>query len=88
MNPVMLQPKVAKNYITPVEDIAEEFCGRIRSIRDASNETPPDFGNEMNKWALESIAYIGMDTRLGLLGDIEKDSDGQKMIQVMRTSYH
>ena len=45
----MLQPKVAKNYITSVEDIAEEFCGRIRSIRDASNETPPDFGNEMNK---------------------------------------
>lgn len=82
MNPVMLQPKTAKKYIEPVEQIVEEFCQRIRSIRDANNETPPDFANEMNKWALESIACIGMDTRLGLLGDIDKDSDAQRMIQV------
>lgn len=78
----MLQPKTAKKYIAPVEQIADEFCQRIRAIRDAKDETPPDFSNEMNKWALESIACIGMDTRLGLLGDIEKDSDAQRMIQV------
>lgn len=78
-----MQPKTVKKYIEPVEQIADDFCARIRSIRDGeTNETPPDFGNEMNKWALESIACIGMDTRLGLLGDIEKNSDAQRMIQV------
>lgn len=77
----MLQPKTAKKYIEPVEEIAEEFVARIRSIRDEKNETPAGFSNEMNKWALESIACIGLETRLGLLGEIDKDSDGQRMIQ-------
>lgn len=78
----MLQPKTAKKYIEPVEEIADDFCDRIRVIRDANYETPSDFSNEMNKWALESIACIGLDTRLGLMaGDLEKDSDAQKMIQ-------
>lgn len=82
VNPVMLQPKTAKKYIEPVEEIAEDFIERIRSIRDEKDEVPAEFSNEMNKWALESIARIGLETRLGLLGEIPKDSDGQKLIQV------
>lgn len=78
----MLQPKTAKKYIEPVEQISDEFIQRVRAIRDGNDETPADFSNEMNKWALESIACIGLETRLGLLGEIEKDSDGQRMIQV------
>lgn len=80
----MLQPKTVKKYIDPVERIADEFIERIRSIRDSNQEVPADFSNEMNKWALESIACIGLDQRLGLIGgDIGADSDAQKLIQAV-----
>lgn len=79
----MLQPKTVKKYIDPVAEIVDEFIDRIRAIRDPNDEMPGDFTNEMNKWALESIATIGLDQRLGLLGEIPKDSDAQKLIEVL-----
>lgn len=82
VNPVMMHPKTVKRYIATVDKINEDLITRIRSIQDDNNEVPSDFGNEMNKWALESIAYIALDQRLGLLRDTEPNSDGQKLIQV------
>lgn len=78
----MLQPKTVKTYIKPVEEVAEDFIERIKLIRDdTTNEVPENFQNEMNKWALETIGCIALDTRLGVLGDLQKDSDPQKLIQ-------
>ena len=82
----MMQPKTVQRYIPTVDRIATDFVNRIRDIRDEKNEVPADFGNEMNKWALESIAYIALDQRLGLLTDLDPDSDGQKLIQVCYTN--
>lgn len=82
VNPVMMQPKTVGRYAGMVDTIAEDFIARIRSIRDDKREVPGDFGNEMNKWALESVAYIAMDQRLGLLTDTDPESAGQKLIQV------
>lgn len=43
---------------------------------------PSDFLNELNKWSLESIGSIALDTRLGCLDDnTDKNSDSAKMIQ-------
>lgn len=81
----MMQPKTVTRYIGVVDKIAEDFVTRIRSIRDDKNEVPADFSNEMNKWALESIAYIGLDQRLGLLKETDPHSDGQKLIEVQLT---
>lgn len=78
----MMHPKTVKRYIATVEKINEDLITRIRSIQDDTGEVPGDFGNEMNKWALESIAYIALDQRLGLLGETDPNSDGQKLIQV------
>lgn len=82
MNPVMMHPKTVKRYVGTVDKINEDLITRIRSIRDDNLEVPADFGNEMNKWALESIAYIALDQRLGLLTDPNPHSEGQKLIQV------
>lgn len=80
----MIQPRTVHRYVPTVDEIASDFVARIREIRDDKNEAPADFGNEMNKWSLESIAYIALDQRLGLLNNIAKDSDGQRLIQVNR----
>lgn len=78
----MMQPKTVTRYIGTVDTIADDLVARIRSIRDDKGEVPADFSNEMSKWALESIAYIALDQRLGLLTNTVPDSDGQKLIQV------
>lgn len=77
----MLQPKTVKTYIKPVDEVARDFIERIKSIRDGKDEMPADFQNEMNKWALETVGVIALDTRLGVLGQLDKDSDAQKLIQ-------
>lgn len=82
VNPVMMQPKTATRYIKTVDKIAGDFLNRVRLIKDDKSEVPADFGNEVNKWALESIAYIALDQRLGLLDSDNKDTRGQRLIEV------
>lgn len=49
----MLQPTTAKKYITPLNDITNDFMERLHEMRDANNELPDDFLHELYKWALE-----------------------------------
>ena len=51
-------------------------------MRDNNNELPADFGNEINKWALETMGVIALDTRLGVLYEDNK-GDAAKIIQVL-----
>lgn len=44
----------------------------MRAIRDNNNETPANFFDAMTDWALESVAVIALDTRLGLIQDANK----------------
>lgn len=83
VNPVMMQPKTVQRYIGPVNTIAQDFVTRIREIRDDKGEVPADFSNEMSKWALESIAYIALEQRLGLFTDQNPNSDGQRLIEAV-----
>lgn len=39
----------------------------MRAYRGENNEMPAHYGQELNKWALESIGTIALDTRLGCL---------------------
>lgn len=66
-NPVMLKPAIVKSYIPQVDAITREFVAQMREARDAKNELPATFGQELNKWALESIGFIALDKRLGVL---------------------
>ncbi|XP_054259703.1 probable cytochrome P450 49a1 [Macrosteles quadrilineatus] len=82
----MLQPRTAKLYVTPIEQTAQAFIDRIRTIRDSSMEMPDDFLNEIHKWSLESIAQVALDTRLGCLDDCSPET--QSLIDAVNTFFH
>lgn len=78
VNPVMLQPKTVKTYVPDVEAVTRDFLELMRASRDANNEVPETFGQDLNKWALESIAVIALNQRLGVLE--EGNAMGQALI--------
>ncbi|XP_046395350.1 probable cytochrome P450 49a1 [Ischnura elegans] len=84
VNPPMMQPRIASQYVEPIGGVAQEFIERIRSIKDEKEEMPKDFVNDLFKWSLESIAYVALDTRLGCLeSNLPPDSEPQKMIDAV-----
>ncbi|KAK9497405.1 hypothetical protein O3M35_004117 [Rhynocoris fuscipes] len=82
---IMLQPKTSKFYVKPIELIADEFVERIRQIRNHKNQVPDDFFNEIQKWALESIAKIALDVKLNCFNDTSKET--QKLIDAIGTFF-
>lgn len=65
----MLQPKNVKLYIPRIDDVAKEFIEKIEANLDENHETPEDFLDFLNQWALESIGVIAVNTRLGVLNN-------------------
>ncbi|XP_076045202.1 putative cytochrome P450 49a1 [Oratosquilla oratoria] len=61
----LMKPKVVASYMTPMDGVATDFIKRIEDLRDDKNEVPPDFLGELYKWALESIAVMALNKRLG-----------------------
>ncbi|CAG9800180.1 unnamed protein product [Chironomus riparius] len=66
VNQIMMQPRNVKMYIPVIDDVASDFIKKIRSIRNDNLLVPDNFLENMNEWALESIALIALDTRLNL----------------------
>lgn len=85
VNPVMMQPKVARAYVGPVDLVAREFIDLIREIRDANQELPDEFGNKLNEWSLESIGMIALDHRLGLMSK-NRNEEAINIIKVTHTT--
>lgn len=81
VNPIMLQPKTVRAYIPAIDDVAKDFVAKMKMIGDENQEMPATFGYELNKWALESIAVIALEHRLGVITN-DNDPETQKMIQV------
>jgi hypothetical protein len=54
--------------------------------RDSNNEVPAHFSNLMNMFTLESIAYIILNTRIGVLTENNQDENGKKLIEVCQAS--
>lgn len=71
VNPVMMQPRATKVYVPKIDEISLDFVQKIDSLKDASNRVSDDFLPLLRKWALESVSYISMDIRMGLLGERE-----------------
>ncbi|XP_064114449.1 cytochrome P450 CYP12A2-like [Macrobrachium nipponense] len=68
-------PEIVGRYLPRMNEVAEAFIRRIRSIRDGNNEVPGTFKREMYKWALESLGTIALERRLGILDpNQEKES--------------
>lgn len=52
----------------------------MRKIRNKNMEMPDNFWEIINEWALESIALIALDTRLGILTEgNESTEDGKRL---------
>ncbi|KAI5738726.1 hypothetical protein M8J77_010467 [Diaphorina citri] len=83
----MLQPRVAKLYVTPIEETAIAFVERIKSLRDENSELPSDFLNEIHKWSLESIARVALDIRLGCLDKDVVQTETQVLIDAVNTFF-
>lgn len=81
VNPVMMQPKVARAYVDPVDLVARDFVAQIREILDSNQELPDDFGSMMNEWSLESIGVIALDHRLGVMSK-ERNQETENIIKV------
>ncbi|XP_053692836.1 cytochrome P450 CYP12A2-like [Sabethes cyaneus] len=73
VNPVMMQPKIVKQYVDKVDDVAREFMLVVKNIRDDKNELPADFDQWLNRWALETMGVLALDTRLGVLAKQQSD---------------
>lgn len=83
VNPVMMQPKTIRLYVDKLDEVARDFMEIVRHIRDDKNELPADFDQWLNRWALETIGVLALDTRLGVLGK-ELNSDTADMIKHVR----
>ncbi|XP_034253507.1 probable cytochrome P450 49a1 [Thrips palmi] len=83
INQVMMQPRNIVQYVEPIDNVAQDFIDRMRLIRTAAGKMPANYTHELGKWALESISYVALDTRLGLL---EKTLDPASDAAVMMTA--
>ncbi|XP_049785635.1 probable cytochrome P450 301a1, mitochondrial isoform X2 [Schistocerca cancellata] len=88
VNQPMMQPRSTKLYIPSINQVAQDFTDRMLAIRDENMKMPADFVNELNKWALESISLVALDTRLGCLdGNLPPDSEPQRIIEAAHTAF-
>ncbi|XP_033113129.1 cytochrome P450 27C1-like [Anneissia japonica] len=67
----LMRPKEIVQYIDKLNEAGDELIQRlVRVMRDTGEgDTVPNLDNELYKWALESVAIVLFDTRLGCLKD-------------------
>ncbi|GFT29902.1 probable cytochrome P450 49a1 [Nephila pilipes] len=83
----LLKPAAVLKYFNSLQDVAIEFVQTIFENRDSNNEIP-NFVRELYKFTLESVCYVGLDTRLGCLkSNLSEDSDGLKMINAVLAQF-
>ncbi|KAK7793314.1 hypothetical protein R5R35_011522 [Gryllus longicercus] len=88
VNQPLMQPRSARRYFAPIDEVAQDFIGRMRDLRDENMELPAGFINELYKWSLESIALVALDTRLGCLApNLAPDSEPQRMIDAVQVMF-
>ncbi|KAH8243065.1 hypothetical protein KR032_004293 [Drosophila birchii] len=80
VNPVLLQPKNVRMYYKKMSLVNQEFVQRIREIRDPNTlEVPDNFIDTINRWTLESVSVVALDKQLGLLKDVNKESEAVRL---------
>lgn len=78
----MMQPRATKVYVPKIDDISMDFIRKIESLKDSNNQLSDDFLPLLKKWALESVCYISMDVRIGLLGEKE-NPEADKFVKTL-----
>ncbi|XP_056638973.1 probable cytochrome P450 49a1 [Diorhabda sublineata] len=84
----LLPPVTAKKYIEPLDVISTDFINRMEDMLDTNRELPEHFLSEIYKWALESVARVSLNRRLGCLEpNLPHDSESQKIINSINTFF-
>lgn len=86
IGPVLMKTNVAKSYISAVDQVSREFVSKMHSMRDANDEMPEDFLNELGLWATESIAVIALDRRMGVL-EATRNEEADLLIKVFKVLF-
>ncbi|XP_045611065.1 probable cytochrome P450 49a1 [Procambarus clarkii] len=85
----MMRVKEVVHYLPVMDQITLEFMDRISSLQSQFGEMPSDFQNELYKFALESVASVALNRRLGCLDpNIAEDSEPMKMIKLVNVLFH
>lgn len=84
VNPILMQPKLVKSYIPTIDGIVNDFMKNIEDIQDENGEMPANFTDYLNRWSLESITAISLETRLGLMDFKGKNEVGEKLSKTVR----
>ncbi|KAL1502174.1 hypothetical protein ABEB36_007357 [Hypothenemus hampei] len=85
---ILLPPATAKKYVEPLDVIATDFLSLLEQSLDDNKELPDHFLSEIYKWALESVARVALNTRLGCLEpNLKEDSESQKIINSINTFF-
>ncbi|RXG61017.1 putative cytochrome P450 49a1 [Armadillidium vulgare] len=90
----LLRPKNLLKYLPEMDQTSKDFLEIIASYQRRLGEMPEHFLNDLNKWALESVALVALNTRLGCLkSDLPEDSmqvqminNADKMLKAMRVT--
>ncbi|XP_062535024.1 probable cytochrome P450 12a5, mitochondrial [Armigeres subalbatus] len=83
VNPVMLQPKTVKLYVSKLDEVAHQLMAIMLTTRDIKNELPANFKQWINRWALESMGVLALDARLGLL-DSEQSQEATIIVKYLQ----
>lgn len=86
-NPILMQPKLVKSYIPTIDGIVNDFMENLPIIQDEKGEMPADFNDYLNRWSLESITAIALETRLGLMDFRKPSENGLKISKAVRTIF-
>lgn len=78
----MMQPKTVNLYVGDIDKVAQDFIAVTKKYRDAKNETPADYGQFVQRFALEAVATIALETRLNVL-EPSKENKGSKLAKAV-----
>ncbi|CAF4917575.1 unnamed protein product [Pieris macdunnoughi] len=80
VNPIFLKPKLVKLYTSALSEIADDMLLKFKKQLDNKNNINKNFDEELTKWSLESVAYVGLGSRIGCFKDDLKEDDPAKIL--------
>ncbi|XP_065302083.1 probable cytochrome P450 12a5, mitochondrial isoform X1 [Dermacentor albipictus] len=87
VQPCTLKPRTIQLYAEGMSQIADSALELIASDRDKNGDVP-DCYTIMQRWALESVMFVALDKRLGLLENpLPPDSDAAGILNAVFTIF-
>ncbi|KAH8348310.1 hypothetical protein KR084_006385 [Drosophila pseudotakahashii] len=70
VNPVLMKVQNVRQNLPQLDQISKEFLDKLETLRSPEDHSlSADFHNELKMWAFESISFVALNTRMGLLSD-------------------